>query len=294
MVNFLCLFCAGPTGAERLLFLNQKIKTFMKQYLDLLRDIRTNGKLREDRTGVGTYSVFGRQMRFDLSKGFPAVTTKKLFFRGVVVELLWFLRGETNLKYLHKNGVHVWDQWADKEGNLGPIYGQQWREWDKNPLIDKGVDQLGNVIKNIKEAPNSRRHLVVAWHPRQIKYMALPACHVLFQFYVSEGKLSCHMYQRSGDVFLGVPFNIASYSLLTHMVARECGLKVGEFIHSFGDVHIYTNHLDQVDTQLKRGPKKLPKLWLNPERKRVDDFEVGDISLLGYNPWGQITAPIAV
>ena len=261
----------------------------MKQYLKLLKEIRREGVFKGDRTNTGTYSLFGKQLRFDLSKGFPAVTTKRLFFKGVAVELLWFLKGGTNTDYLHTNGVHIWDEWADNEGNLGPIYGYQWRNWNGD-----GKDQLAEVIEAIKTNPESRRLVVNAWNVGQLNEMAIVPCHVMFQFYVSDGKLSCHMYQRSADVFLGVPFNIASYALLTHLVARECGLEVGDYVHSFGDVHIYLNHLDQVDVQLSREPKELPNLRLNPEKMRVDDFELADIKLEGYEFWPKITAPIAV
>lgn len=261
----------------------------MKQYLKLLKEIRREGVFKGDRTNTGTYSLFGKQLRFDLSKGFPAVTTKRLFFKGVAVELLWFLKGGTNTDYLHTNGVHIWDEWADNEGNLGPIYGYQWRNWNGD-----GKDQLAEVIEAIKTNPESRRLVVNAWNVGQLNEMAIVPCHVMFQFYVSDGKLSCHMYQRSADVFLGVPFNIASYALLTHLVARECGLEVGDYVHSFGDVHIYLNHLDQVDVQLSREPKELPTLRLNPEKMRVDDFELADIKLEGYEFWPKITAPIAV
>jgi len=261
----------------------------VKQYLKLLKEIRREGVFKGDRTNTGTYSLFGKQLRFDLSKGFPAVTTKRLFFKGVAVELLWFLKGGTNTDYLHTNGVHIWDEWADNEGNLGPIYGYQWRNWNGD-----GKDQLAEVIEAIKTNPESRRLVVNAWNVGQLNEMAIVPCHVMFQFYVSDGKLSCHMYQRSADVFLGVPFNIASYALLTHLVARECGLEVGDYVHSFGDVHIYLNHLDQVDVQLSREPKELPTLRLNPEKMRVDDFELADIKLEGYEFWPKITAPIAV
>jgi len=261
----------------------------VKQYLKLLKEIRREGVFKGDRTNTGTYSLFGKQLRFDLSKGFPAVTTKRLFFKGVAVELLWFLKGGTNTDYLHTNGVHIWDEWADNEGNLGPIYGYQWRNWNGD-----GKDQLAEVIEAIKTNPESRRLVVNAWNVGQLNEMAIVPCHVMFQFYVSDGKLSCHMYQRSADVFLGVPFNIASYALLTHLVARECGLEVGDYVHSFGDVHIYLNHLDQVDVQLSREPKELPNLRLNPEKMRVDDFELADIKLEGYEFWPKITAPIAV
>ena len=261
----------------------------LEQYLSLLREVREQGKERGDRTGTGTYSLFGRQLRFDLEQGFPAVTTKKLFFKGVVAELLWFLSGATNVKPLQEQGVHIWDAWASENGDLGPVYGSQWRNWN-----GERKDQIAAVIEQVKSNPESRRHIVSAWNVTALGEMALVPCHVMFQFYVCEGKLSCHMYQRSADLFLGVPFNIASYSLLTHMVARECGLGVGDYVHSFGDVHIYANHLDQVDEQLSREPKPLPTLWLNPEKHRVDDFTIEDIKLENYQSCAAIKAPLAV
>lgn len=261
----------------------------MKAYLELLKHVRENGIKKEDRTGTGTYSCFGGQLRFDLSEGFPAVTTKKLFWKGVVAELLWFLGGGTNVKFLHDHRVRIWDEWCDENGDLGPIYGYQWRNWN-----DTGIDQLAQVIEALKTNPDSRRHIVNAWNVEQLSEMALVPCHVMFQFYVAGGKLSCHMYQRSADIFLGIPFNIASYSLLTYMVARECDLGVGDFVHSFGDVHIYSNHLDQVDEQLSREPKELPQLSLNPGKTKVDEFEVEDIKLVNYNSWPKIKAQIAV
>lgn len=261
----------------------------MKQYLQLLREIKEQGPKKEDRTGTGTYSLFGKQLRFNLEEGFPAVTTKRLFFKGVVAELIWFLKGGTNVAYLHEHGVRIWDEWCDEHGDLGPIYGSQWRNWN-----DEGRDQIATVIEQIKTNPDSRRHIVNAWNVSKLEKMALVPCHVMFQFYVSGGKLSCHMYQRSADVFLGVPFNIASYALLTHLVARECGLGVGDYVHSFGDVHIYTNHINQVEEQLLRDPKPLPTLWLNPQKRQVDDFVFDDIKLENYESWPTIKAPISV
>lgn len=264
----------------------------MKQYLDLLREIKNKGTLKGDRTGTGTLSLFGHQMRFDLSKGFPLCTTKKIFIKGVIHELLWFLQGSHNIKYLNDNGVHIWDEWADKDGNLGPVYGVQWRSWD---LGDFGIiDQIAQVIKQIKENPDSRRHIVTAWNPGEVDKMALPPCHLMFQFYVVGGFLSCQMYQRSADVFLGVPFNIASYALLTMMIAQVCNLKAGEFIHTFGDVHIYNNHRDQVDLQLSREPKKLPIMEINPFIESIDDFQYSDFVLRDYDPYPSIKAKISV
>ena len=264
----------------------------MKQYLDMLREIRTNGVIKKDRTGVGTQSIFGHQCRYDLQEGFPLLTTKKVFLRGIIHELLWFIAGDTNIKYLLDNNVHIWDDWADSEGNLGPVYGHQWRSW---PAPDgRSIDQLKNVIDMIKRNPDSRRLLVTAWNPGEVDSMALPPCHCLFQFYVAEGKLSCQLYQRSADTFLGVPFNIASYSLLTMMIAQECGLQPGEFIHTTGDTHIYLNHFEQVDLQLTRTPRKLPVMKLNPDVKSVFDFRIEDFRLEGYDPWPAIKAPVAV
>lgn len=305
----------------------------MKQYLDLLEDIKRNGVEKSDRTGVGTISVFGRQLRFDLSQGFPAMTTKKLFMRGIIHELIWFLKGSTNIKYLVDNDVHIWDEWpyrhylmqqgkevpassseawkngikeftqkikdddafAQKWGELGPVYGYQWRHW---PTADGGhIDQIANAIDTIKNNPDSRRIIVSAWNAADIEEMAkagLPPCHLLFQFYVADGKLSCQMYQRSADTFLGVPFNIASYSLLTMMIAQVTGLKPGEFVHTFGDTHLYLNHLKQVDEQLSRTPRKLPTMWINPKIKSIDDFKFEDFRLDNYDPDPAIPAPIAV
>ena len=264
----------------------------MQTYLDLLRHVRANGTPKEDRTGVGTYSVFGAQMRFDLRTGFPAVTTKKLFFRGVKEELLWFLRGSTDARELQEKEVHIWDEWAGADGDLGPIYGYQWRSW---PTPGGGhIDQIRQVLAALRDNPDSRRHLVSAWNVAELDRMALAPCHVLFQFYVAEGRLSCQLYQRSADLFLGVPFNIASYALLTQMVAQVLGYQVGEFIHTLGDAHIYTNHLEAVDTQLERDPLPAPTLWLNPDVTDLFAFTGDDITLEGYRSHGRIPAPVAV
>lgn len=264
----------------------------MQAYLDLLTHVMENGVDRGDRTGTGTRGVFGYQMRFDLEKGFPLVTTKKLHLRSIIHELLWFLMGETNIKYLQDNKVRIWDEWADENGDLGPVYGSQWRSW---PAPNgESIDQITKLIDGIKNNPNSRRHIVTAWNPSEVDNMALPPCHCLFQFFVAEGKLSCQLYQRSADIFLGVPFNIASYSLLTHMVAQVTGLQVGEFVHSFGDAHIYHNHFDQVRLQLTRAPRPLPKLLINEERTSIFDFAYEDFGFEGYDPYPTIKAPIAV
>ncbi len=264
----------------------------MRAYLDLLRDVLENGHRKEDRTGVGTLSVFGRQVRYDLRAGFPAVTTKKLQFKSMATELLWFLRGDTNANWLRERGVHIWDAWADADGELGPIYGAQWRSW---PTPDGGtIDQLAQVVDAIRATPDSRRLLVSAWNVGALADMRLPPCHLLFQFYVADGRLSCQLYQRSGDLFLGVPFNIASYALLTHMVAQVTGLGVGEFVHTLGDAHIYLNHLDQVRTQLARTPHAPPRLWLDPSVTRLEDFEYRHIDLLDYTHEGALRAPVAV
>jgi thymidylate synthase len=264
----------------------------MKQYHDLLRHVLENGVKKEDRTGTGTISVFGHQLRCNLSEGFPLLTTKKLHTRSIFHELLWFLKGDTNIKYLKDNGVTIWDEWADANGNLGPVYGKQWRSW---PTPDgKQVDQITQVIDQIRKNPDSRRLLVSAWNVGEIPQMALPPCHILFQFYVADGKLSCQLYQRSADLFLGVPFNIASYALLTHMVAQVCGLKPGDFVHTFGDVHIYSNHLEQVELQLSREPRPLPTLQLNPLVKELLDFTYDDIAVINYDPWPAIKAPVAI
>ena len=264
----------------------------MNQYEILLKHVYENGNSKSDRTGTGTKSVFGYQMRFDLAEGFPLITTKKLHFKSIVYELLWFLRGETNIKFLKDNGVTIWDEWADKNGELGPIYGYQWRSW---PSADgKHIDQIAILIEDLKKNPDSRRHIVSAWNVSEIDKMALPPCHILFQFYVVNETLSCQMYQRSADTFLGVPFNIASYALLTHMIAHVCNLKPGIFIHTFGDVHIYNNHFEQVKLQLSREPRPLPKISLNDKVKSIFDFKYEDIKLEGYNPYPTIKAPIAV
>lgn len=260
----------------------------MKQYLELLKDVMTNGVGKKDRTGVGTYSVFGRQTRYNLQKGFPLLTTKKLHFKSIVYELLWFLRGDTNIKYLKEHGVSIWDEWADENGNLGAIYGKQWRAWNRD------IDQISQFISRLREDPDSRRHIVSAWNVGELDQMALPPCHCLFQFYVAEGKLSCQLYQRSADVFLGVPFNIASYSLLTMMVAQVCGYEPFEFIHSIGDAHLYLNHLEQAELQLTRKPKKLPKLKLNENVDDLFKFDFLDFELQNYNPYPNIPAPVAV
>ncbi len=264
----------------------------MQQYLDLLRHIRENGVMKEDRTGTGTQSVFGYQMRFNLQDGFPLLTTKKVHLKSIIHELLWFISGDTNIGYLRENGVTIWDEWADEHGNLGPVYGHQWRSW--SCPNGKAIDQLSEVINLIQHNPNSRRMLVTAWNPAEVDQMALPPCHCLFQFYVANGKLSCQLYQRSADVFLGVPFNIASYALLTMMIAQVCGLEPGEFIHTTGDTHIYKNHFDQVALQLSREPRKLPTMKLNPDVKSIFDFKYEDFSLEGYDPWPAIKAPVAV
>jgi thymidylate synthase len=264
----------------------------MKQYLDLMRHVRDHGARKEDRTGTGTISVFGHQMRFDLAAGLPLVTTKKLHLRSIIYELLWFMRGETNIKYLKDNKVSIWDEWADANGDLGPVYGAQWRSW---PARDGGViDQLGDVVKRIQKTPDSRRLLVTAWNPADVDKMALPPCHCLFQFYVAGGKLSCQLYQRSADIFLGVPFNIASYAMLTHMIAHVTGLQVGEFVHTLGDAHLYLNHLEQTELQLARKPHELPQLRFKRDVKALDDFQYEDFEILNYNPDAAISAPVAV
>ncbi len=251
-----------------------------------------NGKLKSDRTGTGTKSVFGYQMRFSLEEGFPLLTTKKLHLRSIIHELLWFINGDTNIKYLNQNGVTIWDEWADESGNLGPVYGHQWRSWECSD--GRTIDQLSNLIEGIKKNPDSRRHIISAWNPGDIDKMALPPCHAMFQFYVADGQLSCQLYQRSADVFLGVPFNIASYALFTMMIAQVCGLNPGEFVHTFGDAHIYTNHFDQVDLQLSRKPRPLPLMKINPEVRSIFDFKYEDFTLENYDPYPAIKAPIAV
>jgi thymidylate synthase len=264
----------------------------MKQYLDLLRHVRDRGTRKDDRTGVGTLSVFGYQMRFDLNAGFPAITTKRLHFRSIIYELLWFLRGETNIAYLKEHGVSIWDEWADENGELGPVYGYQWRSW---PAPNgEHIDQIARVVASIKRDPDSRRHIVSAWNVSEIERMALPPCHLLFQFYVADGRLSCQLYQRSADLFLGVPFNIASYSLLTLMVAQVTGLAPGEFVHTLGDAHLYMNHLEQVEMQLEREPYPLPTMALNPEINSIFDFDYDDFELVDYRYHPVIKAPIAV
>ncbi len=264
----------------------------MKQYLDLLEHVMKTGTDRGDRTGTGTRSVFGYQMRFDLSQGFPVLTTKKLHLRSIIHELLWFLKGDTNIAYLKENGVSIWDEWADENGNLGPVYGAQWRSW---PAPDgRHIDQIALLLESLKTNPNSRRHIVSAWNPALVDDMALPPCHCLFQFYVSDGKLSCQLYQRSADIFLGVPFNIASYALLTLMVAQVTGLKPGDFVHTLGDAHIYANHFEQAELQMQRKPKALPTMRLNPDVKNLFDFKFEDFTLENYEADASIKAPIAV
>jgi thymidylate synthase len=264
----------------------------MKAYLDLMRHVREHGARKQDRTGVGTLSVFGYQMRFDLNAGFPAITTKRLHFRSIIYELLWFLRGETNIAYLKDHGVSIWDEWADEQGELGPVYGSQWRSW---PAPNgEHIDQIAGVVDGIKRNPDSRRHIVSAWNVAEIERMALPPCHLLFQFYVADGRLSCQLYQRSADLFLGVPFNIASYSLLTLMMAQVLGLEPGEFVHTLGDAHLYVNHLEQVETQLAREPYALPAMKLNAAVDSIFDFDYDDFELLNYQCHPAIKAPIAV
>lgn len=264
----------------------------MQQYLDLMRHILANGARKEDRTGTGTISVFGHQMRFDLSKGFPALTTKKLHMRSIIHELLWFLRGDTNIKYLHDNKVTIWDEWADEKGNLGPVYGAQWRSW---PTPDgRHIDQIAVVLDQLRNNPDSRRIIVSAWNVGELDKMALPPCHAFFQFYIANGKLSCQLYQRSADVFLGVPFNIASYALLTIMMAQVCELEPGDFIHTLGDAHLYLNHLEQTRQQLSRAPRPLPRMHVNPEIRSLFDFTFDDFELRDYNPHPAIKAPVAV
>jgi thymidylate synthase len=264
----------------------------MQQYHDLMKFVLENGVKKEDRTGTGTISVFGYQMRYNLQEGFPLLTTKKLHTRSIFHELLWFLKGETNIKYLQDNKVTIWDEWADENGNLGPVYGKQWRSWEA--ADGRQIDQITNLIAQIKKNPDSRRLLVIAFNPGDVDKMALPPCHAFFQFYVANGKLSCQLYQRSADIFLGVPFNIASYALLTHMIAQVCGLEVGDFVHTLGDAHIYSNHIEQVHTQLARDFRPLPQLKLNPNVKDIFDFTYEDIEIVGYDPHPAIKAPVAV
>ncbi len=264
----------------------------MNQYLQLMQHIIDNGSQRGDRTGTGTLSVFGHQMRFDLSQGFPLLTTKKLHLKSIIHELIWFLSGNTNIDYLQQNGVRIWDEWADDNGNLGPVYGYQWRSW---PDYQGGhIDQIKGLLQDLKQKPESRRHIVCAWNVAQVQSMALPPCHTLFQFYVAHGRLSCQLYQRSGDVFLGVPFNIASYALLTMMVAQVCGLQAGDFVHTLGDAHLYLNHLDQAREQLTREPRSLPRMQINPLVTDLFSFCFDDFTLVDYNPHPHIKAPIAV
>ena len=264
----------------------------MKQYLDLMKHVRENGVFKDDRTGTGTYSVFWYQMRFDLSEGFPLVTTKKTFLKGIIHELLWFLSGSTNIKYLVDHDVHIWDEWADEHGELGPVYGSQWRSW---PGPDgKTIDQISRVVEDLKTNPDSRRHIVSAWNVAEVDEMALPPCHSLFQFYVADGRLSCQLYQRSADIFLGVPFNIASYALLNMMIAQVVDLEVGDFVHTLGDAHLYSNHIEQADKQLLREPRSLPTIRINPEVKDILGFRISDFELLEYDPHPGIKAPIAV
>ena len=264
----------------------------MRQYLELMQHVQQHGTVKSDRTGTGTVSVFGYQMRFDLSQGFPLVTTKKCHLRSIIHELLWFLQGDTNIRYLKENGVKIWDEWADENGDLGPVYGKQWRSW---PTPDGGsIDQIGRVLHDLKHNPDSRRIIVSAWNVAELDQMALAPCHAFFQFYVADGKLSCQLYQRSADIFLGVPFNIASYALLTMMVAQVCGLGVGDFVHTLGDAHLYSNHLEQAREQLARSPRALPTMRINPDVKDLFAFKFEDFELLGYDPHPPIKAPVAV
>ena len=264
----------------------------MKQYLDLMHTILEEGHYKADRTGTGTYSIFGYQMRFDLQKGFPLLTTKKLHLRSIIYELLWFLRGDTNIQYLHDHNVTIWDEWADENGDLGPVYGKQWRSWEAPD--GRVIDQITSLIEQIKRNPDSRRLMVSAWNPADVDQMALPPCHTMFQFYVSNGELSCQLYQRSADVLLGVPFNIASYALLTMMVAQVCGLKAKDFVHTFGDAHIYSNHVEQAKLQLSREPRPLPQMRINPDVKSIFDFQYEDFTLENYDPHPHIKAEVAV
>ncbi|MDQ7990501.1 MAG: thymidylate synthase [Candidatus Dactylopiibacterium sp.] len=264
----------------------------MRQYLDLMRHVLEHGQDKTDRTGTGTRSVFGWQMRFDLAEGFPLVTTKKLHLRSIIHELLWFLQGDTNIRYLKENGVSIWDEWADAEGELGPVYGKQWRRWQT--ADGRSIDQISQLIAGLRKNPDSRRHLVSAWNPGEIEGMALPPCHALFQFYVANGRLSCQLYQRSADIFLGVPFNIASYALLTHMVAQVCDLAPGDFVHTLGDAHLYANHLEQARLQVTREPRALPRLVMNPAVRDIFAFRFEDFAIEGYDPHPHIAAKVAV
>ena len=264
----------------------------MKQYLDLMRTILDEGHYKADRTGTGTYSIFGYQMRFDLQKGFPLLTTKKLHLRSIIYELLWFLRGDTNIQYLHDHNVTIWDEWADENGDLGPVYGKQWRSWEAPD--GRVIDQITSLIEQLKRNPDSRRLIVSAWNPADVDQMALPPCHTMFQFYANDGELSCQLYQRSADVFLGVPFNVASYALLTMMVAQVCGLEAKDFVHTFGDAHIYSNHVEQAKLQLSRDPRPLPQMRINPEVKSIFDFQYEDFTLENYDPHPHIKAEVAV
>ncbi len=274
------------------LYITKPMEIVMRQYLNLMQRVLDEGIEKEDRTGTGTKSIFGHQMRFDLSKGFPMVTTKKLHLKSIIHELIWFLSGDTNIKYLKENGVRIWDEWADEDGNLGPVYGHQWRSW---PTADgRHIDQISNLIERIKTNPDCRRLIVSAWNVGEIENMALPPCHCFFQFYVADGKLSCQLYQRSADIFLGVPFNIASYSLLVMMVAQVCDLEAGEFIHTFGDAHIYSNHMEQVKLQLSREPKSLPTMKINPDVKNIFDFKFEDFELINYEHHPLIKGKVAV
>jgi thymidylate synthase len=271
----------------------------MKTYLDLMRDVLQNGEDRADRTGTGTLSVFGRQVRYDLREGFPCLTTKKLHLRSIIHELLWFIKGDTNIAYLQENGVRIWDEWADESGELGPVYGRQWRSFPTPDKDGRTVDQIAELVHGLRGDPHSRRHLVVAWNPGEINRMALPPCHCLFQFFVHEPEsdlpgLSCQLYQRSADLFLGVPFNVASYALLTMMLAQVCGFEAREFIHTFGDLHLYKNHLDQAEEQLQRSPRALPTMWINPKIRELDDFTFEDFRLENYDPHPHIKAEVSV
>lgn len=264
----------------------------MHQYLDLMKDVLKNGTEKGDRTGTGTLSLFGRQVRYHLPDGFPLMTTKKLHIRSVIIELLWFLSGDTNIRFLKENGVRIWDEWADENGDLGPVYGHQWRSW---PTPEGGtVDQIANLMEQLKNNPDSRRHIVSAWNVSEVDNMALPPCHSLFQFYVADGKLSCQLYQRSADLFLGVPFNIASYALLTHMIAQQCDLEVGDFVHTFGDVHLYLNHLEQAKQQLRREPRSLPILRIKRKPESIFDYHYEDFEIIGYDPHPHIAAEVSV